>query len=122
MCPLGTWSFRARLVETIPAHARAPPLAAAAAGGGAGAGPGSGAGAGSLPGPVLFEPGLTGMGYAEHARFAIRIRTAQRNGCQPTAADSWAVAAVETNRCNGPDRSVATVRLDSDPFTPPGAL
>jgi len=31
----------------------------------AAAGPGSGSGSGSLPGPVLFEPGLTGMGYRE---------------------------------------------------------
>ena len=67
----------------MPAHARA------AAGGGGGGGrpvPGSGSGpssgSGSLPGPVLFEPGLTGMGYADHTRSAIRIRTAQRNGCQ----------------------------------------
>ena len=47
-----------------------------------GAGPGPGTGTGVLPGPVLFEPGLTGMGYADHTRSAIRIRTAQRNGCQ----------------------------------------
>ena len=51
-------------------------------------------GSGSLPGPVLFESGLTGMGYAEHARSAIRIQTAQRNCCQHTAANSWAVVAV----------------------------
>ena len=44
-------------------------------------GSGLGAGAGSLPGSVLFEPGLTGMGYAEHTRSAIRVRTAPRNGC-----------------------------------------
>jgi len=65
------------------AHERAPPLAAAAAsrpaGAGADAGPGSGPGPGpglgpdSLPGLVLFELGLTGMGYAEHTRSAIRI-------------------------------------------------
>ena len=52
----------------MPAHASAPPLAAAAAG----AGPGSG----SLPGVVLFELGLTGMGYAKHTCSTIRIRTA----------------------------------------------
>ena len=75
---------------------------------------------GSLPGPVLFELGLMGMGYAEHTRSAIRIRTAPR--CQPTAADNWAVAAVETNRCNGSDRTVATVLLGSDQITPPGPL
>ena len=71
---------------------------------------------------VLFEPGLTCMGHADHTRSAIRIRTAQRNSCQPTTVDSWAVAAVEMNRCNGSDRTVATVRSVSDIFTPPGAL
>ena len=40
----------------MPAHE------SAAAGGGVG--PGSGPGSGSLPGPVLFEPGLTGIGYS----------------------------------------------------------
>ena len=73
--------------ETMHVHARAPTGQ-----------PVPGLGSGSLPGLVLFEPGLTGMGYADHTRSAIRIRT-QRNGCQQTAADSWAVAAVETNRC-----------------------
>ena len=33
---------------------------------------------------------------ADHTRSVIRIRTAPHNGCQPTAADSWAVAAIET--------------------------
>ena len=62
----------------MPAHAHAlvPVL-----GSDSGSGPGLGLGAGSLPGLVLFELGLTGMDYAEHARSAIRIRTAQRNGC-----------------------------------------
>ena len=104
------------------AHARSLPLSAAGAGVGLGLGSGSGFGAGALPGLVLFEPGLTGMGYAEHTRSAIRIRIAPCNGCQPTAADSWVVAAVETNRYNGSDRTVTTVRLDSDQNTPPGAL
>ena len=47
----------------MPAHARAPPLAAAA---GVGSGPGSGpgSGSGSLPDLVLFESGLTGMGLS----------------------------------------------------------
>ena len=38
---------------------------------GAGAGPGLGC-SDSLPGQVLFELGLTGMGYAKHTRSAIR--------------------------------------------------
>ena len=75
----------------MPAHAHAPPLAAL----------GSGSSSGALPDPVLFEPDLTGMGYADPTRSAIRIRTAPRNGCQPTAADGWTVATVKTNRCNG---------------------
>ena len=96
----------------MPAHARAHPASDGR--------PVPVPGSGSLPGPVLFEPGLTGMGYAEHTHSAIRIRTALR--CQPTAADSWAVAAVEMNRCNGSDRTVATVRWGLDQITPPGAL
>ena len=61
----------------MPAHARAaagcdggdrPADAGAGPGSGSGPGPGLGLGAGSLPGLVLFEPGLTGMGYAEHTR------------------------------------------------------
>ena len=75
-----------------------------------------GPGRGALPDPVLFEPGLTGMGYADPTRSAIRFRTAPRNGCQPTAADGWEVAAVETSRCNGSDRAVATVGFR--PFYP----
>ena len=35
-----------------------------------GSGSGLGAGAGSLPGLVLFEPGFTGMGHADHTRSA----------------------------------------------------
>ena len=50
--------------------ARAPPPPPEA---GRGRGPGSGSG--SLPSPVLFEPGLTGMGYSDRTRSAIRIRT-----------------------------------------------
>ena len=87
----------------MPAHA----YARAAAGAGAGAGVGSG----SLLGLVLFEPGLTGMGYAEHTRSAIRIRTAPPTAvCKPSRQlGGWTVAAVETNRCNGSNRTVATV-------------
>ena len=64
---MGTWSLRARLGGN---HARA--------GAGPGSGPGLGlsSGSGSLPGLVLFELGLMGMGYAKHTRSAIRIRTA----------------------------------------------
>ena len=86
------------------------PLAAAPV---PGACSGPGPGSGSLPGLVLFEPGLTGMGYAEHTRSAIRIRTAMPTAvCKPSRQlGGWTVAAVETNRCNSSDRTVATVRL-----------
>ena len=58
---------------------------AAAGGGGAGArpgsgpGPGLGLGSGSVPGLVLFESGLTGMG-CEHTRSATRTRPAPLSG------------------------------------------
>ena len=88
---------------------------------GAGAGPGSGSG--SLPGPVLFEPGLTGMGY----RGSYPLRHPDPNRPPSAMAVSKPLRTVgrllsETNRCNGSDRTVATVRLDSDHYTPPGAL
>ena len=86
----------------MPAHARAPPLAGRLGGNHArtcarapaqAPVPGSGSGSGSLPGLVLFEPGLTGMGY--RGLYPLRYldpNPNQRNGCQQTAANSWAVA------------------------------
>ena len=72
--PFGYLKF-SRAIGRIPCpHARAG--AGAGAGPGSGSGPGLGSGSGSLPGLVLFELGLTGMGYAKHTRPAIRIRTA----------------------------------------------
>ena len=70
----------------VRAHARADaggsrPAPVPGSGTGPGLGAGTGSGSGSLPDLVLFEPGLTGMGYAEHTRSAIRIRTAPPNGC-----------------------------------------
>ena len=67
--------------------ARAPPLAVAGR-----PAPDLGSGSGSLPGPVLFEPGLTGMGY----RVSYPLRHPdpnpnQHNGCQQTVANSWVV-------------------------------
>ena len=64
-------------------------------------------GLGSLLGLVLFEPGLTGMGYAEHTRSTIRIRTAPPTAvCKPSRQlGGWTV---EMNRFNGSDRTVAT--------------
>ena len=55
----------------------------------------AGSGSGSLPGPVLFEPGLTGMGYRRS--YPLRHpdpNPNQRNGSQQTVANSCAVAAV----------------------------
>ena len=124
--PFGYLEFSRAIGRKPCPHARFAGGAGWPAGAGASAGSGSGPGLGlvRVPYPVRFNaiPGLTGVGYAEHTRSAIRIRTAPRNGYQPTAADSWAVAAVETNSCNGQDRTVATARLDSDQNTPPGAL
>ena len=47
----------------MPARARARAAFGGSGGRLAGARPGSGSGPSSLPGLVLFEPGLTGMGY-----------------------------------------------------------
>ena len=61
---MGTWSFRARKGGN---YARTCVRARAAAGGGRPEPepePGSGLGLGSLPGLVLFEPGVAGMGYS----------------------------------------------------------
>ena len=84
----------------MPAHARmsAPPVAAA---GRPAPGPGLGSGSGSLPGLVLFESGLTGMG-CEHTRSATRTRP------RPGPLERF-----KPNRCN--------LSLGSDPLAPPGA-
>ena len=63
--PFGYLEF-SRAIGRIPCpHMRthAPALAAAAGRPGSSPGPGLGSGSGSLPGPVLFETGLTGMDY-----------------------------------------------------------
>ena len=49
---------------------------------GSGSGPGLGLGSGSLPGLVLFESGLTGMGF-EHTRSAIRTAPPTDPLCYP---------------------------------------
>ena len=107
----------------MPAHARA------AAGGGGRPVPGSGlgSGSGSLPGLVLFESGLTGMGYAKHTRSTIWIRTGPPTdlprypdpNCSSWTANScdcWVepLQRFRPNRCN--------FSLGSDPLAPPGAL
>ena len=85
-------------------------------------GSGSSSGSGSLPGPVLFEPDLTGMGYSG----SYPLRHPDPNRLSATA-DRKPPRTVrrflsETNRCNGSDRTVATIRSGSDGFTPPRAL
>ena len=61
--------------------------------------PGPGPGSGALPGPVLFEPGLTGMDYCGSYPLRHPDPNPKRNGSQQTAANSWAVA-VQNEPCN----------------------
>ena len=118
--------------------ARATAGGAGAGAGGPGSDPGLGLGSGSLPGLVLFELGLTGMGYAEHTRSAIQIRTAPpmdplrypdpnrpAKGCR----GSWTANSWTANSCDGwveplqrfrPNR--CNYSLGSDLLAPPGAL
>ena len=67
----------------------------------------------ALPGLVLFESGLTGMGYAKHTRSAIQIRTGPPTD-PPRYPDldsqQLRLATVESNHCNVTDRTVATFR------------
>ena len=58
---------------------------------------------------------------ADRTRSAIRIRT---DSAQRLTENRRTVGQFlsETNRCNGSDRTVATVRLGSDGSTPSGAL
>ena len=92
----------------------------------AGAGPGSGSGlglslssgSGSLPGLLLFESGLTGMG-CKHTRIRpapLRIQTARQR------TRSTSVATVGSNHCNGSVSNRCNLSLGSDPLAPPGAL
>ena len=64
-------------------------------------------GSGSLPGLVLFELGLTDMGYAKHTRSAIWIRTAPPTAI--AAVGRPTVAVVGSNRCNYSLGSSSTV-------------
>ena len=80
----------------------------------AGLGSGSGPSSGSLPGLVLFELGLTGMGYAEHTRSAIRIRTAPPtdplSGFEPLR--QWLLQQLDGQRLRWLGRTVATVQTE----------
>ena len=104
----------------MPAHAgmRAPPLAPAPV-----PGSGSGSGSGSLPGLVLFESGLAGMGCSTTRTRPAPLRYPNRplaNGSEPPANGClktvWAVRplcswAVGPNGCDGSVRTVATVEI-----------
>ena len=101
---MGTWSFRARLGGN---HARTCARARRRRRRcRAGYGPGPGSGFGSLPGLVLFESGLTGLGY-EHTRSAIQIRIAPptdplRVSWTANSCDCWVkpLQRFRPNRCN----------------------
>ena len=136
---MSTWSFRARLggIYTRPhvyACARGGgggrPAPVPVPGSGSGPGPGlslsSGSGSGSLPGLVLFESGLTGMG-CEHTRSATRTRPAplsvparypdpNHSSWTANRCDCWVepLQQFRPNRCN--------LSLGSNLLAPPGAL
>ena len=80
----------------MPAHARAP-----APGSGSGPGLGLGSDSGSLPGLVLLELGLMGMGYAEHTRSAIRIRTDPLRYTDPNRPAKGCRGSWTANSCGG---------------------
>ena len=90
--------------ETMPAHARAPPLGAAA-----GLGFGSGSGSGSLPGLLLFESGLTGIGYAKHTRSPL-------SGSEPLQLDNQQLRLLQLDsqqlRLLQLGRTIATVQTE----------
>ena len=94
-------------------HWRRRRQAGADSGSGSGPGLGLGLGSGSLPGLVLFEPGLTGMGYADIPA-PLSGSEPPRQRLSVNCRGSWAVGRLK--------RTVATVRLDSDQNTPPRAL
>ena len=86
-------------------------------------------GSGSLPGLVLFELGLTGMGYAEHTRSAIQIRT--RSAIRIRTAPLTAVCkpSRRLDGCDGSTEQLQRFRpnrcncwMGSDQTAPPGAL
>ena len=112
----------------MPAHAHARATAGGSGGRPApvpGSGPGLGSGSGSLPGLVLFESGLTGMG-CKHTRTRpapLRIQTA-RQRLSENRLCGWAVG-----RLRRLNRTVATIQTEplqllmgSDLSAPPGAL
>ena len=65
-----------------------------------GTGTGSGSGSGSLPGPVLFEPGLMGMGYS--GSYPLRYPDPNRLSATADRKPPRTVGRFlfETNRCN----------------------
>ena len=116
---MGTWSFRERKVGNYARTCRHARARAAAGGGGgrpAGAGDGAGPGPGSLPGLVLFESGLAGMGCS-----APLPKPPARQRMSENRLGSWTVGRL--------DRTVATVLSEPSQLlksggreAPPGAL
>ena len=82
--PFGYLEFSRAIRDTM--RARAPPLAAAALV------PVSGRARVRVPVRFFLNRVSQVWVTADHTRSAIQIRTAQRNGCQQTATNSWAVA------------------------------
>ena len=126
---MGTLSFRARKGGNYARtcrHARAPPLAAAAGLGlGLGFGLGSGLSLGSLPGLVLFESGLKGMGRTRSDPLRIqtarpptgvceRIRTARQRLSENRLCGWTVVRFGQLNGCDSSVRTVATVEFLAD--------
>ena len=115
--PFGYLEFsRAKRRELCP-HMQACARAAAAAAGRPtpapvpGLGLGSGSGSGSLPGLVLFESGLAGMGCSAplpKPPARQRIRTA-RQRMSENRLDGWTV--VQLGGCDGSVRTVATIEI-----------
>ena len=97
----------------MPAHAGIRARASAGVGAGPGSGPGSGSG--SLPGLVLFESGLAGMGCSATRTRPAPLRYPNRllaNGSEPPANGCLkTVWAVGPNGCDGSVRTVATVEI-----------
>ena len=75
-----------------------------------------------VPYPVRFFLNRVSRAWvtADRARFAIQTRTSATADRKPPRTVGRFLS--ETNRCNGSDRTVATVRSETDGFTPPPFL
>ena len=96
--PLGIWSFRARLGGN---HAHT----------GGGGRPGSG----SLPGAVLFEPGLTDMVLQRIAPAPLSRPAQWLTGNNTRTIATVCAVSVWNDLCNSLDQTVATVQTPALP-------